>query len=192
MNMCLGLGHCLTRPIGRCCLSLLVLVVVLLSGCGKSPNVAMPVPEVGVMDAVMAAIPLDLTYTAHTRGIREIEVRARVSGILMKRLYREGSYVKAGDLLFQIDPEPFAAEVARAKGQLAVAKAQLDEATLLRNRMVSLISKQAVSKHEYDTAETRWQAALAATESAKAALKRAELDLNYTRVTAPHLRLHQQ
>jgi len=161
-------------------------MAVLLVGCSKSRNnAALVVPEVAALKTAITTIPLDLNYTAHTRGVRDVEVRARVSGILLKRYYREGSYVKTGDLLFKIDPALFSAEVERAQGQLAVARAQLAEATLLRDRMAALIAKQAVAQHDYDTAETRLQAAIAATEAARAALKRAELDLEYTRVTAP-------
>jgi len=186
MNKFVGSRNCTVRLFSRYLFCLFVLMAILLVGCNKSSDsVVLPVPEVGVLKAAVAAIPLDLNYTAHTRGIREIEVRSRVSGILFKRHYREGSYVNAGDLLFEIDPAPFAAEVERAKSQLAVARAQLAEATKLRDRLAALLTKQAVAEHDYDVAETRYEAAKATVAAAQASLRRAELDLGYTRVTAP-------
>jgi membrane fusion protein, multidrug efflux system len=165
---------------------LLAFMAGLFLGCNKSGDEApSSVPEVGALEVSVASIPLDFSYTAYTRGIREIEVRSRVSGILLKRYYREGSHVNAGDQLFKIDPAPFAAEVEHAKSQLAVAEAQLDEATQQRDRLKSLHASQAVGTHDYNIAVTRYEAAKASVAAARASLKRAELDLGYTQVTAP-------
>ena len=186
MNKDVGLRSGMVRLFSKYGLSVLLLTAVLMVGCEKSnDSLVLPAPEVGVLKVAVEAVPLDLNYTAHTRGIRDVEVRARVSGILLKRHYREGSYVKAGHLLFEIDPAPFAAEVERAKGQLAVARAQSDEAGKLRNRLEALHTKQAVAEHDYDVAQTRYEAAKAAVAAAQAGLRSAELDLGYTRVTAP-------
>ncbi|MGV8073909.1 MAG: efflux RND transporter periplasmic adaptor subunit [Syntrophobacteraceae bacterium] len=174
------------RPFSGYGFCIFLLIAVLLEGCSKSSDpAALPVPEVGVLKAAVTAIPLDLKYTAHTRGIRDVEVRSRVSGILLKRNYREGSYVNAGDLLFEIDSAPFLAEAERTQGQLAAAWAQLGEATILRDRLASLVNTKAVARHDYETSEARCQAAKASMEAAQASLRRAKLDLEYTRVVAP-------
>ena len=96
-------------------LAALVLCTALVA-CGKKPEQHAPPPvEVGAIQVQANGLTLALEHAAQLRGVREVEVRSRVSGILMKRLYREGSRVKANDLLFRIDPAPFQADVARAR-----------------------------------------------------------------------------
>src|SRR3954468_19441204 len=107
----------------------LLLSAAVLFGCGAKPADQAPPPtEVAVKSVSKDPVPLDLTYTARTVGSREVEVRARVSGILIKRRYEEGSRVKEGQTMFQIDPEPIRARLASARAEVAVAKARLDEA----------------------------------------------------------------
>jgi membrane fusion protein (multidrug efflux system) len=130
-------------------------------------------------------MPLDLKYSARTRGEREIEVHARVSGILQKRFYREGEHVAANAPLFKIDPAPFAEEVSRLRGLEAVEKAHLVEATAQRDRMLSLADKGVVSKRDRDLAVASYATAFASAEAARAALHQAELNLSYTDVRAP-------
>lgn len=159
-----------------------------LAGCGQGgaqPAGGMPKPEVAVATAATAALPLQLTYTARAVGSREVEVRARVSGILEARRFVEGSAVKAGDVLFQIDPEPYRAAVAQARGELGVERASLDEATRNRDRIVPLYDKNAVSQRQRDEAVSAYEVAAARVASAEARLKAAELDLGYTSVRAP-------
>ncbi len=159
-----------------------------LAGCGQGgaqPAGGMPKPEVAVATAASAALPLPLTYTARAVGSREVEVRARVSGILEARRFVEGSAVKAGDVLFQIDPEPYRAAVAQARGELGVERASLDEATRNRDRIVPLYDKNAVSQRQRDEAVSAYEVAAARVAAAEARLKTAELDLGYTSVRAP-------
>lgn len=159
-----------------------------LAGCGQGGAQSaggMPKPEVAVATAASAALPLQLTYTARAVGSREVEVRARVSGILEARRFVEGSAVKAGDVLFQIDPEPYRAAVAQARGELGVERASLDEATRNRDRIVPLYDKNAVSQRQRDEAVSAYEVAAARVASAEARLKAAELDLGYTSVRAP-------
>ena len=107
-----------------------------LAGCGKKEqNFQMPPPEVGVKTVDSAAVPLDLTYSARTVGSREVEVRARVGGILLKRRFEEGSRVREGQPMFQIDPEPIRARLASARAEVAVAKARLEEARRQQERV---------------------------------------------------------
>jgi membrane fusion protein, multidrug efflux system len=169
-------------------LGALTAALVLLAGCGPSgaqPGGGMPKPEVAVGTAASAPLPLQLTYTARAVGSREVEVRARVSGILETRRFVEGSAVKAGDVLFQIDPEPYRAAVAQARGELGVERASLDEATRNRDRIVPLYDKNAVSQRQRDEAVSAFEVAAARVASAEARLKSAELDLGYTSVRAP-------
>ena len=109
---------------------------VLLAACGKQEQQhAMPPPEVAVQTVAQNPVPLDLTYTARTMGSREVEVRARVGGILIKRRYQEGGSVKQGQPMFLIDPEPVRARLASARAEVAVARARLEEARRQRDRL---------------------------------------------------------
>src|SRR5690242_21464278 len=100
-----------------------------LGACAQSaPPPAFPPAEVNALEIKPGAMQLSLEHAAQLRGIREIEVRAQVSGILLKKAYRDGARVHANDLLFRIDPAPFAADAARARADLAVQQANLSQA----------------------------------------------------------------
>lgn len=151
------------------------------AGAGAAP----PPPEVIVTAAERANLPLELTYTASTRGSREVEVRARVSGILLSRHYEEGSFVKEGALLFKIDPAPFKAAVDAAAGALEVEKARLVRAEREKNRIGPLFDKNGVSQRERDDTVSEYEIAKASVMAAEARLKQAQLELGYTNVRAP-------
>lgn len=164
----------------------LVLLAGLLAACGKQAEPpAPPPPEVAVQTAAQGAAPLELTYTAHTTGSREVEVRARVGGILLKRRYEEGSRVKEGQTLFQIDPEPIRARAAAARAAVSVAQAQLDEARRQRERVLPLFEKNAVSQSRRDEAVSGYDVAAANLAAAQANQRTSELDLEYSDVRAP-------
>ncbi len=131
------------------------------------------------------SLALTLEHAAQLRGVREVEVRARVSGILLKRLYQEGSRVKEGDLLFRIDPAPFEATVARARAELGVQQANLQQARRERARIAQLYEEKLVSVRDRDNAIAADETASASVAATEAALKSAELDLSYTNVRAP-------
>ena len=116
---------------------------------------------------------------------RTAEVRARVSGVVLKRVYREGSDVKQGDVLFLIDPAPFKADHDAARATLAKAEANLYQARLQEQRYRELVDDKAVSRQEYDNARAAFLQAGAVVAEAKAALERARLNLGYATVTAP-------
>lgn len=157
-----------------------------LAACGGPPaNQAPPPTEVSVKSVTKDPVPLDLTYTARTVGSREVEVRARVSGILLKRRYEEGKPVQQGQPMFLIDPEPIRARLASAKADVAVAKARLDEAQRQRDRILPLFEKNAVSQSRRDEATSGFEVAQANFAAAESRLKTAELDLEYTDVRAP-------
>lgn len=144
-----------------------------------------PPTEVIVTAAERGSLPLELTYTASTRGSREVEVRARVSGILLSRHYQEGSFVKEGALLFKIDPAPFKAAVDAAAGALEVEKARLLRAEREKNRIGPLFDKNGVSQRERDDTFSEYEIAKASVTAAEARLKQAQLELDYTSVRAP-------
>ncbi len=157
-----------------------------LTSCGHGDAPPPPsVPEVNVVTAALRPIPLDLKYSARTRGEREVEVHARVSGILLKRYYREGDAVAANALLFRIDPASFLAEVERLRGLEALEKARLTEATEQRDRVVTLFDKGFISRRERDAAVAAHASAKASADAARAALRQGELNLAYTEVRAP-------
>lgn len=166
-------------------LAALVLLVGL-AGCGGQPPAAPQfAPEVAVQTARVGEVPLELTYTARTYGSREVEVRARVNGILLKRRFEEGSRVRQGQPMFLIDPEPFRARVAAARAEVAMAKARLEEARRQRDRVVPLFEQNAVSQSRRDEAVSAYEVALATLAAAESHLRTAELDLEYTDVRAP-------
>jgi membrane fusion protein, multidrug efflux system len=127
--------------------------------------------SVSVIEAQATNIPNVLEITAQAEGAKETEVRARVNGILLKRLFEEGSWVEAGQPLFQIDPEPF-------KIALEEAQARAKQTAREAARLKLLFSKQAVSRKEFDDASS-------INEIAQATLKTAQLNLQWTTVTAP-------
>jgi membrane fusion protein, multidrug efflux system len=169
---------------GRVLLAALLLAVAL--GCARTaPPPAMPPMEVGALEVKPGSLQLSLEHAAQLKGIREVEVRAQVSGILLKRLYREGARVRANDLLFRIDPAPFEADAAKARAELGVQQAALQQAKRERDRILTVYDQKLASVHDRDTAVAGYETAAASVAAAQAALRRSELDLSYTAVRAP-------
>jgi membrane fusion protein (multidrug efflux system) len=174
------------RPSRRLLALLLSLATV--AGCGRSASEAggeMPPPEVAVVAATSGNVPVPLEFTGRAVGSKEVEVRARVSGILLERRYQEGSEVGQGDVLFRIDPEPYRATAAQARAELGVAQARLEEARRQHDRIVPLFEQNATSRRQRDEAVSQFEVARANVEAARARLRTAELDLGYTDVRAP-------
>lgn len=138
---------------------------------GEPEKPAPPAPEVTVKEVQSHDIPLTFEYAGRTAGSREVEIRARVSGILQKRAYVEGQWVKQGTVLFKIDPAPFQAALAQAQARLTQTQSDW-------NRAVKLLKEKALSQREYDEARSAY-------EQAKAEVKTARINLDYTTVTAP-------
>jgi len=145
----------------------------------------MPALPVTVMEMQPTKVETSVEAVAQTEGAREVEVRARVGGILMKRLYEEGATVKAGQPLFQIDREPLEVAVAQARAQLGETKAKVEQTLREAARLKALLAQQAISQREYDTASSDNAVALAAVQAAQATLRQAELNLSWSTVTAP-------
>jgi membrane fusion protein (multidrug efflux system) len=148
---------------------------------GGAPQ-ALPVTAVRV---TTQRIPVSLEAVGQAEGSRTVEIRARVSGILEKRLYDEGTTVAAGAPLFLVDPVPYELAVQEAKAALAQAVAARDVAEADAKRLGPLVQEKAVSQRDYDQAIGNAKTATAAIASAEAKLKQAEIDLSYTRITAP-------
>jgi len=155
------------------------------AGCGQKEAPAPPPPDVKVATVLQKDVPVYVEAIGQTRGSTEIEVRARVEGFLESVDFKEGSPVRKGQLLYTIDPRPFEAALAQARGSLAEAEAQLARATQDVVRFEPLVAKNAISRQEYDTAVVVKRAAEAAVEAAKASAERARIDLGYTKVEAP-------
>lgn len=160
-----------------------------LSGCGggntKAAPPAPPPPEVGVITATPGRADLTTELPGRLEAFRVAQVRARAAGILQKRLFTEGSDVKAGQPLFEIDSAPYRATLASAQAQLARAEANLMQAQALADRYAPLARSQAVSQQEALNAQASAQQAKADVAAAKAAVQTAQINFGYSTVTAP-------
>ena len=145
----------------------------------------MPPPEVSVVTVQAQSHSVELEYVGQTAGSRETEVRARVAGILNKRLFEEGATVKAGTPLFQIDPSNFQTQVASAEANVAVAQAKVNQARRDQARLVPLIAEKAISQKEFDDSKSALESAEASLKQAQAQANEARLNLGYTKVVAP-------
>jgi len=161
------------------------LLAFLLAACGEKVAPAPPPPEVKVATVLQRDVPIYVEAIGQTRGSKEIEIRARVEGFIETVDFQEGSPVRKGQLLYTIDPRPFQAALAQAKGVLAQSEAQLVRAHQDVVRYKPLVEKNAIPREQYETAVALEQAAEAAVNAAKAAARRAEIDLGYTKVVAP-------
>jgi membrane fusion protein (multidrug efflux system) len=160
----------------------------LLSGCGKKQAPAGPPPgppEVGVLTVQPQRVALTTELSGRTSPQQIAEVRPQVGGIVQKRLFTEGSDVKAGQALYQIDPATYQAAFASARASEARAEANLIPARLKEGRYKDLVKIKAVSQQDYDDAYAQLKQAEADVASTKAALETARINLAYTRITAP-------
>ena len=164
------------------------LVIFQLTGCqsndGQAPSSSTAM-EVTVVTLKEQPVSLTTELPGRTVAFRKAEVRPQVSGILEKRLFDEGGQVEAGQQLYQIAPERYKAAVQTANANVAKAKANLATAEARENRYRGLLAQKVISQQDYDDALTAYQQAQADSKVAHAALETAQIDLNYTRVTAP-------
>ena len=160
-----------------------------LAACGQSQSKAafagFPPAEVNVLSVAPHNFPVAFEYVGQTLGSKDVEVRARVTGIIEKRLYTEGAPVKAGQPLFIIDPKPYAAQVAQAEAELARATAQKAQADRERARLAPLAERKAIGQKEADDAASNADFAVAAVQSARAKVDELKLNWGYTKVVAP-------
>jgi membrane fusion protein (multidrug efflux system) len=145
----------------------------------------MPPPEVSVVTVAAAPLVVTTELPGRLDASRVAQVRARVPGIVQQRVYREGSDVKAGDVLFRVDPAPYQATYDSAAAALAKAEANHAQATLKAERYKPLVETSAVSKQEYDDTLTAQKQTAADVAAAKAARETARLNLGYATITSP-------
>lgn len=155
------------------------------SGQEAAAKQAPPPPEIVAYTVKQADIPLDMAFMGQTAGSREVEVRARVGGILLHRNYEEGRPVRRGELMFEIDPAPYQAALEQAKGSLGQAEATLAQTERDAKRMETLYKGDVVAKKDFDDARTSLDSAKAAVEAARGKVREASLNLEWTKVTAP-------
>ena len=161
-------------------------VAVVVAGCGKkAEGPPPPTPEVGVITAHSQPVPLTRELVGRLSATRSADVRARVAGVLQKRLYKEGSNVTAGQPLFQIDPRPLRAALNGAQASLAQAEANATNARVTAERTREVARQQLVSKASLDEAEAAERSTAAQVLQAKAAVETARINLSYATVTAP-------
>src|SRR5215467_10928857 len=167
-------------------LALLVVGALLAAACSRKPAQTAPAPpEVEVTTVEPRDVPRVLERVATLDGFINANINAQVQGYIISRDYTEGSVVKKGDLLFQIDPRPFAAALAQAKGTLAKDKANQVKADADEKRALDLFKKKVISDQERDTATAAAGSNRANVEADDAAVQQAELNLGYTKIIAP-------
>ncbi|MEP3590157.1 MAG: efflux RND transporter periplasmic adaptor subunit [Marinobacter sp.] len=187
--MTMELSH---RPAARAGLIIASLsMLLMLAGCssedsaGQQGGGGFPPAAVTVATAELSNATVRQDYAGRARGAREVQVRARVNGVLEERLYAEGQMVREGDSLFRIDPKPAEAAYQQAKAQRQVAEANLRQAEREWARISSLYKRKAVSERDRDSAESALELAKANLAVAEAGMTKSELNLGYTQVTAP-------
>src|SRR6059058_4620107 len=167
-------------------LAALLISISFSTGCSrKAPEAGPAAPEVLVTTVQPRDVPRVLERVATLDGFINANINAQVQGYIVSRDYKEGSVVKKGDLLFQIDPRPFEAALAQAKGTLAKDKANLAKAEADEKRARDLFEKKVISDSERDTAVAAAGSSRANVEADEAAVQQAELNVGYTKIIAP-------
>ncbi len=166
---------------------LLFFLVVHISACSDKPSVKKQPKSIEVVTYIVKShdTPVAFEFVGKTASSRKVEIRSRVEGFLEKRLYKEGSFVDEGTLLFQMDKKPFEAKLNAAKAEMAQQQARMETAQINLNRVRPLVKKKAVAQKELDDALGNYRASAASVEIAKSNVIQAELDLGYTNIYSP-------
>jgi membrane fusion protein, multidrug efflux system len=160
--------------------------IAMLSGCKKEVvSQARPPAEVSAIKIEPKDTPIIVEFVGQTQSSHQVEIRARVNAYLDKRTYNEGSLVRAGEVMFKLDPKPFQAQLDAEQGALAQQQARLTTARSNLARVKPLVEQDALSQKDLDDATGQEQAAAAAVETAKANVEQARLNLSYTTVSSP-------
>lgn len=161
-----------------------VLFIFFITACDKK-NPTIQIPEVSVIKVNKEEIILTTELPGRTAPYKIAEIRPQVNGIILKRYFNEGSNVKAGDILYQIDPSQYRANYDSARAALSRAEANLQSIKARYERYQELIKVNAISKQEFDDVKAQYEQTLAEIESLKAQVKTAQINLGYTKITAP-------
>lgn len=168
---------------------LVIGATVLLSACGEGSDAqqphAMPPMPVSVLEVQPTTVPIQAEAVAQTEGAKEVEIRPRVGGIVLKRLFEEGAEIKAGQPMFLIDPVPYQMKATQARAQLAQQKARVAQTKREADRLKMLLDSKSISQREYDNAVSDHAMAAASVQEFNAMLHEAELNLSYAKVKAP-------
>jgi membrane fusion protein (multidrug efflux system) len=159
--------------------------LIFFAGCGKKEAAKIAPVGVIVTQALQKDMPVYSEFVGQTMGSQDVEIRARVEGYLQTVDFKEGSFIKKGDLLYQIDTKPFQTTLDQANGKLGQAQASFQKSQNDVNRYRPLAAEKAISQQELDNAESAFMVAKAALDSARAAVEEATLNLGYTRIEAP-------
>lgn len=164
---------------------LVCLTAGLIAGCGAAPPPQMPPPQVTVARPVVEDVFQYVNLTGHSHPSSTFEARARVQGYLVSAPFEEGSYVKQGDLLFEIERDQYEAALAEAKANKALSEAEAHLAKQNEARERPLRERGSISEQQYETRVAELNSALARIEAGEAAIRQAEISLGYTRIMAP-------
>ena len=159
--------------------------VLALSACSQEPSAPPPPPEVGVVKLAPQSVTLTNELPGRISSLETAEVRPQISGVIRRRLFTEGSDVRAGQLLYEIEDAPYRAALAQARGSLAVAQATVRSTALQAQRYKDLVAINAVSKQQYDDAIAAAQEARANVAAQKGAVQVAQVNQNFTQIRAP-------
>lgn len=168
--------------------ALAVMLSVLLVACGKQgaeEGPSMPPMPVSVLDVEPTTVPTTAEAVAQTTGAKEVEIRPRVGGILLKKMFEEGAEIKEGQPMFLIDPVPYELAASQARAQLANTKARLTQTQREAKRLNALLETKSISQREYDNAVSDEAIASASLQESNAILHEAELNVSYAKVKAP-------
>jgi membrane fusion protein, multidrug efflux system len=157
----------------------------LATGCGEKALPPPPPPTVLVAPVVKQDVPVYAEFVGTVNGYINVEIRARVAGFLQSQDYKDGAYVKAGTLLFTIDPRQYQSQVLQSQGDLTQAQAMLTRDNITVQRYRPLAAKQAISQQDLDNAIATQESAVGQVQTAKAALEQAKLNLSYTKIYSP-------
>jgi len=161
-------------------------MLLVLAGCGKPPEKPPPAPlDASIVTVRVQDVPVTAVYVAQTQSSQAVNIQARVSGFLDRRVYTEGSVVKKGQVLFLLDKKPFQAQVDGAAAALQRNQAALQVATANLNRTKPLAARNALSQKDLDNAQGQYEQAAAAVEESKAQLVSAQLNLSYCTISSP-------
>jgi membrane fusion protein (multidrug efflux system) len=173
------------KPLVRTNFYILTALLICVVGCKRKAQVTPPLPVVEIATVSQADVPIYHDWIGTLDGLVNAQIRAQVTGYLVKQNYREGDPIKKGDLLFEIDPRPFQAALDQAKGHLAQAEARWGKTKLDVKRYEPLVKDKAISQEEYDDAVQANLEAEAAVVSAKAQVEQTQLNLEFTKITSP-------